>query len=62
MALNYTVTEDLIVILKNGTKKVNEVGPWDSAEGAELWGTAICEKYNSEEYKGINYPNETETL
>jgi hypothetical protein len=58
MALNYSVTEDFKVIVKDGTKKVDEVGPFDSAEGAEIWGVAVCEKYNSAEYAGIDYPNE----
>jgi hypothetical protein len=58
MALNYSVTEDFKVIIKDGTKKVDEVGPFDSSEGAELWGSAVCEKYNSAEYKTIKYPNE----
>ena len=58
MALNYLVTEDFKVILKEGTKKVDEVGPFDSAEGAEIWGAAVCEKYNSAEYADCVYPNE----
>lgn len=58
MALNYLVTDDWKVIIKDGTKKIDEVGPWDSAEGADLWGAAVCEKYNSDAYKGIKYPNE----
>ena len=58
MALSYTVTDDYKVILKSGTKKIDEVGPFDSAEGAEIWGKAVCEKYNSAEYAGIDYPND----
>jgi hypothetical protein len=57
MALNYSVTEDFKVIIKDGAKKVDEVGPWDSAEGAEIWGAAICEKYNSPEYAAVKYPD-----
>lgn len=57
MALNYSVTDDFKVIIKDGAKKVDEVGAFDSAEGAELWGAAICEKYNSAEYAEVNYPN-----
>lgn len=58
MALNYSVTEDLKVIIKDGTKKIDEVGAFDSAEGAEIWGAAVCEKYNSPEYADVKYPNE----
>jgi hypothetical protein len=58
MALNYAVTEDFKVILKNGTKKIDEVGAFDSAQGAELWGAGVCEKYNSTEYENVEYPNE----
>ena len=58
MALNYSVTDDWKVIIKDGTKKIDEVGAWDSAEGAEQWGAAVCEKYNSEEYAAVKYPDE----
>jgi hypothetical protein len=44
-------------VLKDGIK-VDTVGPWDSADGAQIWGAAVCEKYNSEEYSGIDYPND----
>lgn len=58
MALSYSVTEDYKVIVKSGSEIIDTVGPWDSAEGAQLWGAAVCEKYNSEEYSGIDYPND----
>jgi hypothetical protein len=58
MALNYSVTEDFKVIIKDGTKKIDEVGPFDSVEGAEIWGSAVCEKYNLDAYKSVKYPNE----
>lgn len=58
MALNYSVTDDWKVIIKDGTKKIDEVGAFDSAEGADLWGAAVCEKYNSPEYADVTYPNE----
>lgn len=61
MALNYSVTEDFKVIIKDGTKKIDEVGAFDSAEGAEIWGAAVCEKYNSQEYAAVKYPNEIPT-
>ena len=58
MALNYSVTDDWKVIVKDGTKKIDEVGAFDSAEGANIWGTAVCEKYNSPEYADVKYPDE----
>jgi hypothetical protein len=58
MTLNYSVTEDFKVIIKDGTKKVDEVGAFDSAESADLWGSLVCEKYNSDAYKSVKYPNE----
>lgn len=58
MALSYSVTNENLVIIKSGTKKVDEVGPWDSAEGADAWGKAVCEKYNAPEYAGVDYPND----
>jgi hypothetical protein len=58
MTLNYTVTDDFKVIIKKGTKKIDEVGAFDSAAGAELWGSQVCDKYNSAEYADVEYPNE----
>lgn len=58
MALSYSVTEDYKVILKSGTKKIDEVGPFDSAEGAGIWGSAVVEKYNAPEYAEVEYPND----
>jgi len=57
MALSYTVTDDYKVILKSGNETIDTVGPWDSAEGAQIWGEAVCDKYNSAEYAGVDYPN-----
>jgi hypothetical protein len=42
----YTVDEDLIVHVLKDETEIDQVGPWDSAEGAESWGAAICSKYN----------------
>jgi hypothetical protein len=58
MTLNYSVTDDFKVILKDGTKKIDEVGAFDSAESAKFWGTAVCEKYNSTEYADVKYPDQ----
>jgi hypothetical protein len=62
MTLNYTVTDDFKVIIKKGTKKIDEVGAFDSAAGAELWGSQVCIKYNAPEYADIDYPNELPDL
>lgn len=56
MSLNYSVSDDWKVIIKDGIKEIDEIGPWDSAEGADLWGAAICEKYNSN--PNFVYPGE----
>jgi len=58
MTITYTVTDDFKVILKNGTKKIDEVGAFDSAKGADLWASQVCDKYNSAEYADVKYPNE----
>lgn len=58
MTLTYSLTDDFKVIVKTGTKKIDEVGPFDSAEGADAWAIALCAKYNSPEYSAITYPNQ----
>ena len=58
MTLNYTITDDFKVIIKKGAKKIDEVGAFDSAEGAELWGSQVCDKYNAAEYADVEYPND----
>ncbi len=57
MAISYTVTDDFKVIIKSGTKKIDEVGAFDSEEGAHIRGAAVCEKYNAPEYAEVEYPN-----
>jgi hypothetical protein len=57
MALSYTV-KDGTAILKDGTKKIDEVGSWLTDEEAEAWASAVCDKYNSAEYAGYSYPEE----
>jgi hypothetical protein len=58
MTLSYAVTKDFKVTIKSGSKVIDEVGAFDSLEGAELWGSLVCEKYNSADYAGVDYPNE----
>ena len=58
MAYTYNVTSDnTCEVLKDGIK-VDTVGPWDSADGAQIWGAAVCEKYNAPEYANVEYPND----
>lgn len=57
MALSFIV-KDCIAIIKSGTKIVNQVGPWETDQEAGAWAAAVCDKYNSEEYAGVTYPNE----
>lgn len=57
MAFSYVVTDDFKVILKSNGNNIDEVGPFDSREGADIWGTAVCEKYNAPEYAEVEYPN-----
>lgn len=58
MALSYSVTNDYKVIIKSGTKKIDEVGAFDTEESAHIWGAAVCDKYNSPEYAAVEYPND----
>lgn len=52
----YTVDKDLIVhVIKEGTE-IDQVGPWDSGDGANAWGTAVCAKYNDN--PSFIYPGE----
>ena len=57
MALSFTV-KDNKTIVKNGTKIIDEVGPWETEAEAEAWGLVICEKYNAPEYADVEYPND----
>lgn len=57
MTLSFTV-KDNKTMLKNGTKTIDEVGPWETEAEAKAWGSAICEKYNSAEYADVEYPND----
>ena len=57
MTLSYTVTDDFKVIVKSGTKKIDEVGAFESEDSANYWGTNVCAKYNSVEYADVEYPN-----
>jgi hypothetical protein len=44
----------------NGAK-IDTVGPWETKAEADAWGSAVCDKYNSAEYAGVEYPNELPT-
>ncbi len=47
MSYTFTVDKDLKVIVKEGTKKIDEVGPWADAEGADYWATEMTKKYEA---------------
>lgn len=47
MAYSFDVTDDFEVIVKDGNKKIDKVGPWGDLEGAEIWAAAMTEKYSS---------------
>jgi hypothetical protein len=57
MTLTYEV-KDGLAILKKGTKKIDTVGAWETDAEADAWASAVCDKYNSPEYKDIDYPND----
>jgi hypothetical protein len=57
MTLTYVVENAKAILSEDGTE-VNTVGPWETDAEAEAWGAAVCEKYNSAEYAGVQYPNE----
>lgn len=42
----YIVDKSLIVHVIKDDVEIDQVGAWDSKEGAEAWGEAICAKYN----------------
>jgi hypothetical protein len=52
----YTVDENLIVHLLKDGNEIDQVGPWDLADGAAAWGVSICAKYN--ENPDWAYPRE----
>ena len=58
MGYTYIVTTESICELYKDDIKIDSVGPWDSADGANSWGAAVCAKYNSLEYAEIAYPGE----
>jgi hypothetical protein len=47
MAYSFNVTDDHKVVVKDGNKKIDEVGPWGDAEGAEYWATEMSKKYDA---------------
>jgi hypothetical protein len=46
MAYKFEISDDLKVIVKQGNKKIDEVGPWGDAEGANYWATEMAKKYD----------------
>lgn len=58
MTYTYKVTSDNKCEILKDEVVIDAVGPWDSTEGAQIWGEAICNKYNSAEYADVDYPND----
>lgn len=56
MAYTFTVSDDFKVTVKQGNKKVDEVGPFGDAEGANYWAGEMQKKYD--ENPTYIYPGE----
>lgn len=56
MAYAFTVSDDFKVIVKQDGAKIDEVGPWADAEGAQYWAGEMQKKYD--ENPTYVYPNE----
>jgi hypothetical protein len=56
MTYSFNVTDDFQVIVKDGNKKIDEVGPFGDAEGAEYWSGEMQKKYD--ENPTYVYPGE----
>ena len=57
MTLSYEI-KDGFAIIKKGSKKIDTVGAWVTDAEADAWASAVCDKYNSAEYAGVDYPND----
>jgi hypothetical protein len=55
----YTLDKDLVIHLSKDDVEIDQVGPWDLADGADAWGTAVCAKYNDN--PTFVYPGEEPT-
>lgn len=65
MSYSFTVDKDFKVIVKEGTKKIDEVGPWADVEGAEYWAGEMAKKYDANPtyvYPGEEPEIDAETL
>lgn len=56
MAYIFTVDEDFKVVVAEDGDKIDEVGPWADAEGAEYWATEMAKKYDAN--PSFVYPGE----
>lgn len=45
MTYSFNVTEDFKVIVKDGNKKIDEIGAFDSLESANYWAGEIAAKF-----------------
>jgi hypothetical protein len=56
MAYKFEISDDLKVIVKQGNKKIDEVGPFDMLSSAEYWSGEMQKKYD--ENATFVYPGE----
>lgn len=56
MAYTFTIADDLKVFVKQGNKKIDEVGPFGDEEGANYWAGEMQKKYD--ENPTFVYPDE----
>ena len=47
MAYTFTVDADFKVIVAQDGNKIDEVGPWGDAEGANYWAGEMAKKYDA---------------
>lgn len=65
MSYSFTVDKDFKVIVKEGTNKIDEVGPFGDAEGANYWAGEMAKKYDANPtyvYPGEEPEVDAETL
>jgi hypothetical protein len=57
MTYTYKANTNGTCEIKLDGTKIDTVGPWETKAEAEVWGSAVCDKYNSPEYAECPYPN-----
>jgi hypothetical protein len=55
MKYTYTITEDLICLIKKDDVVIDNPGPWESRESADYWAKIYVEELNSGVFEeGLN--------